>query len=121
VDAARLARSMLQPGTVDVHSEQWQAVRSRTEEAARSLERAGAHAPTDDGKLRARRTAEALRGLAFAVEANALVRSEQPPPTGEQLLEADAAIRSRAADLDASLRSLEALVDPEGTGDAARA
>jgi hypothetical protein len=121
VEQARLARSMLQAGTVDVHSEQWQSVRNRTEDAARSLERAAAHAPSDDGRLRSRRTAEALRGLAFAVEANALVRNERPPPTGEQLLEADAAIRSRAADLDASLRNLDALVEPEGAADAAQA
>ena len=46
------------------------------------------------------RCAESLRGLAFAVEADHLMRSGGQHPTGEQLASADAARRNRAAELE---------------------
>jgi hypothetical protein len=112
LDAARLARSLLLAPIADVRGDQWRSVRDQVEQAARSLDRAATHAPTEEGTLRARGTAEALRGMCYAVEANVLLRNEAP--TGQQLMEADAAVRARATDLDAALASLDAMVHPEG-------
>jgi hypothetical protein len=54
-----------------------------------------------------KRCAESLRGLAFAVEADHLMRSGGEHPTGQQLAAADAARRTRTAELEASLRDLK--------------
>jgi hypothetical protein len=63
------------------------------------------------------RCAESLRGLAFAVEADHLMRSGGEHPTGEQLAAADAARRNRSAELAANLLELRAAVTPQPTND----
>ena len=68
------------------------------------------------------RTAEALRGLVFALEASRLLRDAAVTPTAEQLIEADAATRERRADVDAALNELESLIKStslDGTGSSA--
>ena len=61
------------------------------------------------------RCAESLRGLAFAVEADHLMRSGGEHPTGEQLAAADAARRNRSAELAANLLELRSAVTPPAT------
>ena len=73
-------------------------------------------APDDLGRNIAARSAESLRGLAFAVEADHLMRSGGEHPTGEQLAAADATRRGRAAELEANLLELKAAVTPPPTG-----
>jgi hypothetical protein len=62
------------------------------------------------------RCADSLRGLAFAVEADHLMRSGGEHPTGEQLAAAAAARRNRAAELEANLLELKAAVAPPVNG-----
>ncbi|HEY2593613.1 MAG TPA: hypothetical protein VGK33_06910, partial [Chloroflexota bacterium] len=59
------------------------------------------------------RAAESLRGLAFAVEADHLMRSGGEHPTGAQLAAADAARRSRSAELDVALGDLKEAIAPK--------
>jgi hypothetical protein len=83
------------------------------DEALGELERVAAASPDDAGRALSTRCADSLRGLAFAVEAEHLMRSGGEHPTGEQLASADAARRHRSAELDAALRNLKAEVTPE--------
>jgi len=87
-------------------------VSGRVDEAVTGLERAGAAAPDEEMRGLCVRGAESLRGLAFAVEADHLMRSGGEHPTGEQLAAADAARRNRAAELEAALRELKAVSAP---------
>ena len=81
------------------------------------LERAAASAPDEARRALCSRCAESLRGLAFAVEADHLLRSGGGHPTGDQLAAADAARRSRSAELDVALRDLKAAITPtQGAG-----
>jgi hypothetical protein len=89
----------------------------QVDEAVSALDRAAANAPSDEERLLASRSSESLRGLAFAVEADHLLRSGGGSPTGEQLAAADAARRNRAAELDAALNQLRAVAAPS-TGNA---
>jgi hypothetical protein len=50
--------------------------------------------------------ATALRGLAFAVEADRLLRHGTSPPTGAQLAQADEARRARGSELSTALARL---------------
>jgi hypothetical protein len=51
-----------------------------------------------------------LRGLAFAIEADRLLRHGAGAPTGAQLAEADAARRDREAELDRAIARLTSRV-----------
>ncbi len=114
LDGARLARELLpSSGSAIADAAHWQSVRERVEQAAQSLDRAGAVAPSPEGASSARGTAEALRGLVFALEADRLLRDGVQAPSPEQLGQADAACRARAADLDAALGRLDRLVNPQ--------
>ena len=61
----------------------------------------------------AMRCADSLRGLAFAVEADHLMRSGGQTPTGEQLASADSARRNRSAELNRALEDLKVAIAPK--------
>jgi hypothetical protein len=82
------------------------------DEAVDALERCADSAPDDITRGMCTRCAEGLRGLAFAVEADHLMRSGGEHPTGGQLAAADAARRNRAAELEGALMELKAAVTP---------
>ena len=81
------------------------------------LERAAASAPDETHRALCTRCAESLRGLAFAVEADHLMRSGGATPTGEQLASADSARRNRSAELNAALEDLKAAIAPKHNAD----
>ena len=84
----------------------------QVDQAVAALERAADSAPDEASHALCSRCAESLRGLAFAVEADHLMRSGGGHPTGDQLAAADAARRNRSAELDAALRDLKAAITP---------
>jgi hypothetical protein len=92
----------------------WEAVRTRVTDAARSLERAAAEAPTSETRGAAIGCADALRATAFAVDADRLLREGGRTPTASELADADIAIRQGSAAMHGSLEGLDALVNPEG-------
>jgi hypothetical protein len=71
-----------------------------------------AAAPDEAHRSLCMRCANSLRGLAFAVEADHLMRSGGKTPTGEQLASADSARRNRSAELNASLQELKVAIAP---------
>jgi hypothetical protein len=71
------------------------------------LERTAAAAPDEAHRALCMRCADSLRGLAFAIEADHLMRSGGQTPTGEQLAAADSARRTRSAELTAALDDLK--------------
>ena len=110
VAAAELARDLVL-GQTDADDQQRRAsVGVQVDEAVTGLERAAATAPDEAGRALTARAAESLRGLAFAVEADHLMRSGGQHPTGEQLASADAARRNRATELAAALQQLKTAI-----------
>jgi len=110
---ARLARGLLPASASDIaDAAHWQSVRGQVEEAALALERAGSTAPRPEGAAGARRAAEALRGMVFALESDQLLRDGAQAPTPDELAQADALCRGRGAELDAALGALDQLVHP---------
>ena len=85
----------------------------QVDEAVDGLERAAAAAPDESHRRLCMRCADSLRGLAFAIEADHLMRSGGQTPTGEQLASADAARRNRSAELNAALEDLKLAVAPK--------
>ena len=73
------------------------------EKAAVALERVARSAPDPQAAGMATEAAGALRGLAFAVEADRLLRQGASAPTGVQLAQADEARRARNSELSAAL------------------
>jgi hypothetical protein len=114
--AAELARDLVLSQTDNDDAQRRASVSVQVEEAVDGLERAAASAPDDLSRSMATRSAESLRGLAFAVEADHLMRSGGEHPTGEQLAAAAAARRNRAAELEANLLELTAAVAPPVNG-----
>jgi hypothetical protein len=112
VTAAELARELVLSLTSGDDPQRRADVSVQVDEAVASLERAAASAPDQASRALCARCAESLRGLAFAVEADHLLRSGGGHPTGEQLAAADAARRHRAAELDVALRELKAANAP---------
>ena len=112
VTAAELARALVVSLTPADDPQRRADVSVQVDEAVAALERAAAAAPDEASRALCSRCAESLRGLAFAVEADYLLRSGGGHPTGDQLAAADAARRSRSAELDAALRDLRAAVIP---------
>jgi hypothetical protein len=108
ITAAELARDLVQSQAPSDDAERRASVNVQVDSAVTSLERAAASAPDETLSGMCSRCAESLRGLAFAVEADHLMRSGGEHPTGSQLASADAARRSRAAELDAALGELKA-------------
>ena len=82
------------------------------ERAAGELERVARTAPDDTGKAAPVTVASALRGLAFAVEADRLLRRGAAAPTGAQLAQADEAKRARQTELDAAIGRMAARTAP---------
>jgi hypothetical protein len=118
---ARLARESLLSGNAASPDPQVRgAVEVQVEKAATALERSVSSAPDPDTGTLARTAATALRGLAFAIEADRLLRTGTAPPTGVQLAQADEARRDRASELDSALARLSAQVETGGDGRARR-
>jgi hypothetical protein len=111
---AQLAReSLLSDNAMSEDPELRGAVGEQSERAATALERAASSAPDDDAKALTNSAATSLRGLAFAVEADRLLRQGARAPTGAQLAEADAAKRSRTSELNAALQRLSRRIGSE--------
>lgn len=110
VTAAELARELVASLTPADDPQRRADVSVQVDEAVAALERAAASAPDEASRALCSRCGEGLRGLAFAVEADYLLRSGGGHPTGDQLAAADAARRNRSAELDAALRDLKAAV-----------
>jgi hypothetical protein len=91
------------------------AVEVQVEKAATALERTAPGAPDPQAGGLATSAAESLRGLAFAIEADRLLRHGTSAPSGVQLAQADEARRARAAELNTALARLSSRISP-GTG-----
>ena len=112
IAAAELARNLVVSQTEADDQQRRASVGVQVDEAVDGLERCADSAPDDITRGMCTRCAESLRGLAFAVEADHLMRSGGEHPTGEQLAAADAARRNRAAELEGALMELKAAVTP---------
>jgi hypothetical protein len=113
ITEAELARDLVQSQAPTDDAERRASVNVQVDAAVTSLERAAASAPDEGLAGLCSRCAESLRGLAFAVEADHLMRSGGEHPTGAQLAAADAARRSRAAELETALGELKAALAQE--------
>ena len=101
---AQLARaSLLSDNAISDDAEVRGAVAVQVERAAVALDHAVPTAPDPDAGTMATAAASALRGLAFAIEADRLLRHGTAAPTGRQLAEADEARRARSAELTSAL------------------
>jgi hypothetical protein len=112
IAAAELARDLVLSQSETDDPQRRAGVTVQVDQAVAGLERAAASAPDETQAAMCTRCAESLRGLAFAVEADHLMRSGGQHPTGEQLAAADAARRNRTAELEAALRDLKATLAP---------
>jgi len=111
LDDARLAReSLLSANAISADPQMRGAVEVQVDRAARALEQTATAAPDEVAQQITGSVATALRGLAFAVEADRLLRQGAAVPTGVQLAQADEARRSRLAELDGALTRLAARV-----------
>jgi len=110
---ARLAReSLLSGNATSDDPEVLGAVSIQVERAAVALERTVPNAPDPQAGGMATSVAGALRGLAFAVEADRLLRHGTSAPSGAQLAQADEARRARTAELNTALARLSTRVGP---------
>jgi hypothetical protein len=116
VTAAELARELVLSQSPTDDEQRRANVGVQVEDAAGGLERAADSAPDEERRALCTRCAESLRGLAFAVEADHLMRHGGQHPTGEQLASADVARRNRLAELDENLAELKAEVTPAEQG-----
>lgn len=114
VTAAELARDLVLSQTAADEEQRRASVAVRVDEAVDGLEQAAATAPDPAHGELCTRCAQSLRGLAFAVEADRLLRSGGQSPTGEQLASADAAKRNSAAEFERALHDLKAALAPKG-------
>jgi hypothetical protein len=114
IAAAELARDLVVSQTEADDQQRRASVSIQVDDAVDGLERCADSAPDDITRGMCTRCAESLRGLAFAVEADHLLRSGGEHPTGEQLAAADAARRNRAAELEGALMELKAAAAPPG-------
>lgn len=112
VAAAELARDLVLSLTETDDQQRRASVGVQVDEAVGGLERIAASAPDKATQGLCARAGESLRGLAFAVEADHLLRSGGQHPTGEQLASADAARRNRGAELAAALGELKGVLTP---------
>jgi hypothetical protein len=101
---AQLARaSLLSDNAVSGDAEVRGAVAVQVERAATALDHTVRSAPDPEAGSMATTASGALRGLAFAIEADRLLRHGTAAPTGMQLAEADEARRARSAELTSAL------------------
>jgi hypothetical protein len=104
---AQLAREALLSGSaMSDDTELRGAVSFQAERAAVALEGAAASAPDAHAGSLATSAGSALRGLAFAIEAERLLRHGASSPSGVQLAQADEARRARNSELSAALARL---------------
>ena len=116
VSDAQLAReALLSPTAVSDDPELRGAVAVQVEKASVALEQAGTSAPDPAAGGSATTAAGALRGLAFAIEADRLLRHGTGAPTGVQLAQADQARRDRDSELQGALTRLQNHVVPPDT------
>lgn len=113
VAAAELARDLVLSQTEADDPQRRTGVGVQVDEAVDALERTAVDAPDEQHRALTMRAADGLRGLAFAVEADHLLRSGGQRPTGEQLASADAARRNRAAELEGALQELKLAIAPK--------
>jgi hypothetical protein len=111
--AAELARELILAQTNADDAQHRATVALQVDEAVDGLERVAGAAPDEAHRALCMRCADSLRGLAFAVEADHLMRSGGQTPTGEQLASADSARRSRSADLNRALEDLKVAIAPK--------
>jgi len=111
--AAELARELILSQTDADDAQHRATVAVQVGDAVDGLERAAAAAPDEAHRSLCKRCANSLRGLAFAVEADHLMRSGGKTPTGEQLASADSARRNRSAELNAALQELKVAITPK--------
>jgi hypothetical protein len=121
VSDARLARESLHSGNAESEDPQVRAsVEVQVERAATALDRAVSGAPDEQAGAMASTAAAALRNLAFAIEADRLLRHGTAPPSGAQLAQADEARRARGSELDTALARLSTRVSSKRGGSSAR-
>jgi hypothetical protein len=113
VTAAELARELVLSQSDADDAQRRANVGVQVDDAVEGLERAAATAPDEPHRTLCMRCADSLRGLAFAVEADHLMRSGGATPTGEQLASADSARRNRSAELNAALADLKVAIAPK--------
>ena len=114
---ARLAHeALLSPSATADDAELRAAVAVQVEKASTALEHAGSTAPDPAAGGSAATAAGALRGLAFAIEADRLLRHGAGAPTGTQLAQADQARRDRNGELQGALARLQGHVAPPTAG-----
>ena len=113
ITAAELARELVLSQTHDDDAQHRATVGVQVDDAVDGLERAPSAAPDEAHRALSMRAADSLRGLAFAVEADHLMRSGGQTPTGEQLASADSARRNRSAELNAALADLKTAIAPK--------
>jgi hypothetical protein len=111
--AAELARELILSQTESDDAQHRAMVATQVDDAVDGLERVAAAAPDGEHRSLCMRCANSLRGLAFAIEADHLMRSGGKTPTGEQLASADSARRARSAELNAALQELEVAIAPK--------
>jgi hypothetical protein len=108
---AQLARASLLSGNAESDDPEVRgAVEVQVERAASALERTGPGAPDPQAAGLATSAAESLRGLAFAIEADRLLRHGTSAPSGVQLAQADEARRARAAELNTAFARLSSRI-----------
>ena len=113
VAAAELARDLVLNQSPSDDAQRRASVTAQVDEAAGALEQlAGVAVDESEGTL-CSRSAESLRGLSFAVEADHLLHSGGEPPTGAQLAAADEARRRRQSEVDAALGRLKQAISPQ--------
>jgi hypothetical protein len=101
---AQLARAtLLSDNAVSDDAEVRGAVAIQVERAAMALDHTERSAPDPEAGAMATTASGALRGLAFAIEADRLLRHGTAAPTGMQLAQADEARRARSAELTSAL------------------
>ena len=116
---AQLARESLLSGNATSDDPEVRgAVEVQSDRAATALEHTAATAPDEQAGQLASSAAGALRGLAFANEADRLLRHGTSAPSGAQLAQADEARRSRASELNTALVRLSTRIGsrPPGPG-----
>jgi hypothetical protein len=104
-----LASDVQTPGDAARHA----SVRVQVEAAAAALGGLADQAPSEETRLAAVNSADALRGLLFAVEANRLLRDGTQAPTADQLAQADAALRHGNAQVGQAFDTLDGLIGPD--------
>jgi hypothetical protein len=108
---AQLARqSLLSGNAVSDDAQLRGAVDVQVEKAASALEHTVSAAPDPQAAALASSVATALRGLAFAIEADRLLHHGASPPSGLQLAQADEARRARNTELSTALARLSARI-----------